>query len=326
MDIELLVPYGLDPQGVLVSAAEAIRETQYCCPECSTPLVIRSGELVVRHFAHKASTSCTGETIAHKTAKRLLVQVISEYSSSAKARPISLSCTCALCQRTTSITLPLNSFTSACEEQRIGEFVCDVVAFRESEQVLAIEVLVTHAVDEIKATALPIPWLELSAARVLENPYHWRPVSAHLKPVTCSECKNHIGKLHSLADRWSQPFHEPARACDPSRDKYLSAIETCWKCKNEILVYWWSGVPFADVEPPAPKPRTIQHRYSKQFGGSYWANTCPHCDAVQGDNFLFLGTQPLFKGLPLRDTPEMKAHRAKAVGQLANFMLRNIGG
>lgn len=69
-----------------------------------------------------------------------------------------------------------------------------------------------------------------------------------------------------------------------------------------------------------------QHRYSKQFGGSYWANTCPHCDAVQGDNFLFLGTQPLFKGLPLRDTPEMKAHHAKAVGQLANFMLRNIGG
>lgn len=326
MEVELLVPYGLNPQGYLVSAAEAVREIQYCCPECSSPLVLKAGESVVRHFAHKANTSCTGETIAHQTGKRLLVQVISEYSRPSTTKPISLSYTCACCQRAASINLPPSSFTAANEEFRIGDFVVDVVAFRGPEAVLGIEVLVTHAVEDRKAADLQIPWVELKAEQVLENPYCWRPVSARLKPIVCSDCKNHVGKLHSLAEKWSQPFHEPARARDPSRDTYLAAIETCWKCKNEILVYWWLGVPFADTEPPSPRPKTIAHRYSKQFGGSYWANTCPQCNAVQGDNFLFLGSQPLFEGLPLRDTPEMKAHRAKAMDQIANFMVRNIRG
>lgn len=326
MNYELLVPYGLNPDAILVSAAEAMRETQYRCPECHSPLVLRAGESVVRHFAHKAHTSCTGESVAHLTAKRLLVQIICDYTRSTSHNPISLSCTCACCQQATSIILPPNSFTAASEEQRIGEFVCDVVAYRDLEPVLAIEVLATHAVEERKATSLQIPWLELSAEKVLENPCSWHPVSAQLKPVVCSECKSHIAKLRALAQRWSQPFHEPARARDASKDIYLSAIDTCWKCKNEILVYWWSGVPFATAEPPAPRPKTIQHRYSKKFGGSYWANTCPHCDAVQGDNFLFLGSRPLFQGLPIRDTPEMKAHRAREASQLAKFLFRNIGG
>lgn len=276
---------------------------------------MRAGESVVRHFAHKANTSCTGETLAHLTAKRLLVQIVSEYSHSSKFKPISLSCICSCCKGTASIDLPRSSFTAASEEFRVGDFVVDVVAFRGPAAVLGIEILATHSVEGRKAEDLQIPWLELQAEKVLEDPYCWRPVSARLNPIVCSDCKNHIGKLLSLSEKWSQPFHEPARARDPSRDVYLAAIETCWQCKEEILVYWWAGVPFSDTEPPAPRPKTIAHRYSKQFGGTYWANTCPQCNAVQGDNFLFLGPQPLFCGLPLRDTPELKAHRAKSMNR-----------
>jgi hypothetical protein len=189
------------------------------------PNYLRAGGTVVRHFAHKANTSCTGETILHRTAKRLLVQVVAEYSRSSAANPISLSCTCSLCQSPTSITLPRKSFTTACEEHRLGHFICDVVAFRNSEPVLGIEVLVTHAVDDRKAESLSIPWFELSAEMILENPYQWRPISARLKPVICLGCKAHVGKLHNLSKRWSQPFHEPARACDPNRDNYLAAVD-----------------------------------------------------------------------------------------------------
>jgi ssDNA-binding Zn-finger/Zn-ribbon topoisomerase 1 len=326
MDTELLVPYGQNPQGILVSAADAVRQTDYFCPQCGTPLVLRAGESVIRHFAHKANTSCTGETIAHQTAKRLLVQIISEYSSPSCQKTISLSCPCSCCRKTTYLKLPSSSFTTAREEHRIGEFICDVVAFRDMEPVLGIEVLATHAVDEIKADALQIPWVELLAEKVLENPYDWRPVAARLKEVTCIDCKNHIAKLKKLANQWSQAFHEPARSRSPLKDTYHAAIETCWKCRNEILVYWWQGVPFAEAEPPSPKPNTIQYRYSKNYRGEYWANTCPHCEAVQGDNFLFLGSKALFAGFPVRETPEMKAQRLSAGHQLVNHMLRNIGG
>ena len=299
MDSDLLVPYGVDPYGVLISATEASREVNYCCPGCSSPLVLRAGDSVIRHFAHKSTAACSGETVMHKIAKRLLVQVISEYSSSSAAKQISLKSICSCCAEAVEIALPRHSFTAASEEHRIGEFVCDVVAFRGSEPVLAIEVLVTHSVDDNKAIKLPLPWLELSAERVLESPYFWNPVSEKLRPITCAKCRKQTAKLREVAARCNQPFHQSALSRDPSRDAYLAALEVCWQCKQEILVYWWAGVPFANTEPPPPRPRTVQHRFSKRHGGAYWANTCPHCDALQGDNFLFLGSRPKFKGLPL---------------------------
>lgn len=325
MDTELLVPYGTDPQGTLVRASEANHQTIYHCPGCNSPLVLRAGEKVIHHFAHKANSTCTGETVAHQTAKRLLVQVIMEQSISPFPKAISIFCPCSCCNKTFSLALPARSFTSAQEEHRIDTFVCDVVAFRDSACVLAIEVFMTHAVEEKKALVLSVPWLELSAEAVLENPYQWRPTKANLKPVLCPDCKKHVIKLRELAERWNLAFFEPARYRDPSRATFLAAIETCWKCKNEIPVYWWRGVPFCETEPPSPRPRTIQHRYSKTYGGSYWANTCPECDAVQGDNFLFLDRSPVFAGLPLRESPEMAAHRRNSIYQLANKLFKNTG-
>ncbi len=286
MDTELLVPYGQNSEGKLISAAEATRQTDYYCPACLSPLVLHAGQSVVRHFAHKSNSPCNSETIAHKTAKRLLAQIISEYQNT-KTPSILITCDCTYCSDSTSIKLPKNSFTSATEEYRIGNFICDVIAFRGSTPVLGIEVLVTHAVDEKKSSELKIPWIELTATEVLDNPYFWRPTASRLKSITCNECKKHIEKLKTLADQWSQPLHEPARFQNPSKDTYLSAIECCWKCKREILVYWWNEVPFATKAPPEPKPKTIQYRYSKNFGGSYWANTCPSCSAVQGDTSFF---------------------------------------
>lgn len=326
MDTELLVPYGQSPEGRLVSATDATHETTYCCPDCLSPLVLHAGQLVVRHFAHKSSGPCTSETIAHKTAKRLLVQVISEYSSASRTQKISIVCNCKHCKKPTSISLPLNSFSIAIEEHRIGSFVCDVMAFRGSTPVLGIEVLVTHAVDEKKGFELQTPWVELTATEVLENPYFWRPTASRLKPVACADCKNHADKLKGISERWSQPLHEPARFRDSPKNSYLAAIECCWKCKNEILVYWWDAVPFATKEPPAPKPKTIQYRHSKTFGGSYWANTCPNCNSIQGDNFLFLQENNLFRDLPLREGPETRAHRSRITSKFIDVMLKNVGG
>lgn len=324
MENELLVPYGVNPEGILVKPAEAARDTLYTCPACSSPLVLHAGNQVARHFAHKADTACTAETIAHRTAKRLLVQVIGEQSTLPDPRPISIYCPCGCCGTNFWRKLPTQAVTGAREEVCVDEFVCDVVAYRGTESVLALEVLVTHAVDRKKADALPLPWAELRAEHVLEDPYSWCPVAGRMKSVTCPDCKEHFNKLKALAAKWNLPVFEPARYRDPSRGPYLTAIETCWKCKNEIPVYWWRGVPFCESEPPQSRPRTVQHRHSKQFGGSYWANTCPCCKSVQGDNFLFLGSAPVFAGLPIRDTLEMQAHRARGVDQAIRHMFRHF--
>lgn len=39
--------------------------------------------------------------------------------------------------------------------------------------------------------------------------------------------------------------------------------------------------------PPEPIPPTVKFAYTRTTGARYWANTCPHCQAVQGDWNLY---------------------------------------
>ena len=235
MDTELLVPCGINPAGLLVSAADADRTTEYRCPECQSVLVLRAGEVVVHHFAHKADTACTGETISHETAKRLLAQVIREQTAIESPQTISLACTCDRCASAFLVQLPRDRFTRAAVEHRVGDFVCDVAGLKNDEVVLALEVLATHAVPEAKAHALYVPWIEVTAESVLTDPYRWTPTNSRLKPVVCPSCKTFLGKLMVLAERWDIPLDRLAGYRDPARATYLAAIEPCWKCGEEFL-------------------------------------------------------------------------------------------
>jgi competence protein CoiA len=58
-----------------IEAADAERGPDYVCPNCRRPLILRKGQIVIHHFAHKPPTSCTwasGETQAHLKAKTAL--------------------------------------------------------------------------------------------------------------------------------------------------------------------------------------------------------------------------------------------------------------
>lgn len=322
MDVELRVPYGLAPDGELVHAKEASRQFKYVCPKCASPLVLRAGDVVSHHFAHKANTSCTGETIAHQTAKLLIAKIINDQTP--LRNPISMVCTCDCCHETFSRSLPSTSFSEARVEQRVGKYICDVVALRGQDYVLAIEVLATHTIEEEKARELPIPWVELSANAVLDNPYHWVSIKSQLKPVLCPKCKANLKRLKEVAAHWQAPISEFGGYRDPSRASYLAAVESCWKCKSDIIVYWWRGVPFCEIEPPAPRPPTVKYRYSKTYGGKYWANTCPSCGSLQGDNFLFLFEKSPFASLPRRELTQLQTQNTVAVKHFTKIMLRNF--
>ena len=44
------------------------------CIECSEPLILRRGEKKRWHFAHRAKTSCGGETYIHKVVKAWIAE------------------------------------------------------------------------------------------------------------------------------------------------------------------------------------------------------------------------------------------------------------
>jgi hypothetical protein len=245
--------------------------------------------------------------------------VINEHSKS-NAR-IKLLCTCSTCQAPTERELPRTAFTSSAVEERVGPFVCDVIAFKDDKPVLAVEIFNSHAVGDEKAEQLELPWIELNAAEVLEDPFNWRPGQMRLKPTLCRDCKAARAKLERVAAHWKLPLAEPL---------YVAAVAPCWGCKEEIIWYWWQGVPFAQEKPPQPIPRTLQFRFSKMYGGKYWMNICPGCRAPQGDNFVFLASDSPFNGISLNQTPEMKAHHqnqnAAVVTHFINVIKRNMGG
>jgi len=316
---ELLVPYGVSEEGELVHARDADASATYTCPGCDGHLVLHSGAVRTKHFAHKTDTACDGETLAHMTAKLLVAKVINAHGHS--DAPIKLLCSCSKCRSPAERELPHAAFTSSAVEERVGPFVCDVVAFKDGKPVLAVEIFNSHAVGDEKAQQLELPWIELDAGEVLEDPYNWRPTQMRLKPTLCRECKEKRAELEQVAQRWRLPLSNPL---------YVAAVAPCWSCKEKIIWYWWQGVPFAQAKPPEPVPRILQFRFSKMYGGKYWMNICPGCRAPQGDNFVFLASDSPFSGLSLIQTPEMKAHHQKqnaaVVKQFINIVKRNMGG
>jgi hypothetical protein len=322
---ELLVPYGINREGLLVAAADARKGDSYACPQCAAQLLLRAGEVVKRHFAHRMDSMCTAESIAHIIAKRLVVQVIEECSAIDAKRQLTLTSECRCCGDRFPVELPSSALTSAVLEQQVGPYVCDVVASRTGQQVLAIEILATHPVNESKAVALSLPWIELRADSVLRDPYCWQPVATRgLKALVCPACKARVAEVKVVVRKWGLGFEEPALFRDASRAKFLAEVTTCWSCQEEIPVYWWAGVPFCDTEPPMPRPRTVKFRKSKAYGGSYWANTCPGCNHVQGDNYVFLDAEAVINGLPLRQTEETKGAFSNSATAIAERLLRHF--
>ena len=134
-----------------------------------------------------------------------------------------------------------------------------------------------------------------------QNSEHYLPTQKNLKKKYCRNCKSEIIKAITVASKWGidKSLYSPIRY--PIESVYIAGTEVCFKCKETIPVFWWNGVPFCEDEPPSPKPRTIQKRYSKRFGGTYWANTCANCGMIQGDNHLFLFQGAPMEGLPLSE-------------------------
>lgn len=282
------VPYGVSDEGQLVYRTEAVRGAKYFCPSCRDPLILRKGRIRTPHFAHSSNTQCTPETVLHKTVKSLIVKTVMDWKAGKSRAPlIRRFCSTAGCDKHHDQELP-KKVEAAVEEYHLSSGrVVDVALVSNSQVVAAVEVFVTHAVDGTKEAKLELPWLEVEAQQILEQPLLWICHKDSLLPFQCPKCrqreveeqrqKEHLRKL-ALTLKITLPPSPP----------YSYATSRCYRCKREIIVYTWDNHEFcARQRPPLPVPPTVHFRYSKMMKVKYWTNCCRFCGASQEDKFLY---------------------------------------
>ena len=291
--VKLRVPFAFDGEKRLYDPQSAEKGKSYFCPACQDTVILRKGKIKTAHFAHKASETCNQETIIHKTAKQLIVDVISDWKSGKIEAPV-LKRTCEICRQFKDQPLP-DKVESAMLEYRMSDgFIVDVALMVENEPAAAIEIRVTHAVEENKAKLLSIPFTELDGRKVIENPFAFEPIHDQFLPLTCTACKQ-------AKARFQVKVKEVAKqtGIELPDHYYRYGFCECWKCKREIIVFAWPKTSEWDKSAPKvkPVPQTIQYRYSNTVGNKYWVNTCPRCRSIQGDWHLFSEPDGPFFGI-----------------------------
>ena len=323
----LRLPYALTSLERLVSADDANRDEQHYCPNCGKAVTLRRGDVRKAHFAHRSGTDCKPESVIHKIAKRLIGEVIN-INAMSNDQVITIERECENCGLPAAQDLAPGTFTSSSEEEWVGTYKVDVAGFRGTEVALGIEIFHKHAVPEEKAGNLAVHWIELDAQAVIDNPFHWKPTKGRLKKVAlCQPCRKKVRRVKRNMDRWNVPPHLYTVILNPERAAFVARTDSCWKCNTEVPVFWWKGVPFDEGEPPSPRPSTIQFRYSKQYGGKYWVNTCAKCKSTLGDNYVYLLNNPPLGSprLPLRNVSRDQGSVRIETGQgSVNSFLRTI--
>lgn len=301
--MELLkVPYGLSADNKLIAAANASKDCTYLCPCCNAVLVLKAGAVNIAHFAHPTNANCSAEGIVHITAKYLIKAAMNDNADGEVS--ITLEVTCANCSAPAPKQLPYQTFTGAEVEVKVEQYICDVVGYKKDGSMFAVEILNTHKVDTDKAINLPVYWIELKAEDVIDNPHKWLATQSKLKDCYCDKCKAKFKRIIAVADKYGVDRSLYSVIRNPDLKTYIADTETCYKCENVIPIFWWRGVPFCQVEPPMPRPKTIRYMDSLDHGGRYWANTCPRCNRLQGDFYLFMDIHAPFAGLPLAEYPK----------------------
>ena len=264
--MDFRVPYGKAEDGALVLPEDADKTKTYVCPECDSPLILKKGAIKRAHFAHRSTQECNGETVLHRIGKVLLKCVVE--SAMNQDADIKIHCRCAECYEEYEMPVPIEKVTGVSLEHRVDSGrVVDVMLLDGEKEVCGLEVHVTHRVSAQKSEDLSMPWLELEASDILEDPMNWRPIAHGLRVSTCEECRTE----HQLK-RWYLQQLTREVGTKWSKD-YRVAPGLCWLCKEQTLVFDWTS----RTKPPRPMPRTVRHRATRKNSEKEWYNTCHAC-------------------------------------------------
>lgn len=277
----LKVPCAIDSEGNISYPCDSERGNVYFCPACGCRVILRKGSVKTAHFAHDRDAVCAQETILHKTAKLLIQKAVRDWKKGEGERPAFVRA-CQICSGKAEQPVPDKVDDALLEYRLPNGYVVDVALMVNGEVEAAVEVHVTHAVDETKAQGLFIPFLEVSGLAVVEDPYRWVSLLDYFQPITCRNCRITFDKFQL---KTKELAHRAGIVLPSSYYRY--GICQCWKCNREILVFDWPERGWSQAKPlQMPVPKTIQYRYSKTVNQKYWVNTCSYCHSIQGDFYL----------------------------------------
>lgn len=138
----LKLPFGLrseDRKYVDVRAVDTGKKCGCICPVCEQPLVAKNRATNVRvaHFAHAADCIAAYETVIHETAKQIIRELGYVWLPKSIVAPVTKF-----------------NFSQHTLEKRYDRIVPDVTVWNNDKDKLAVEIRVTHPVDEAKLATL----------------------------------------------------------------------------------------------------------------------------------------------------------------------------
>ena len=220
---ELRIPLALDETNLVIAPENASKEKRYFCPSCGDLLVLRKGEIKKPHFSHKASDTCSQETVIHRLAKFLIIQKIKEWKEGRGVVPI-LKRICPACEALTKQEIPDKVDGAVAERKLESDYIADVAILANEDVAAAIEIKVHHAVDEKKKQNIGVPFIELLGEEVIENPLEWNPITDKFKSFRCKECEQAIAKYNQKIT----PISQQTKIEIPTTF-YRTAYSSCWR-------------------------------------------------------------------------------------------------
>src|SRR5690606_6630779 len=119
-----------------------------------------------RHFHHRRTT-CSAESVVHLSAKRLVVQAVARWRDGGPPVTFLRRCAEPGCDASTRQAIP-RKVVRAAEEWRLRTgHVVDVALLGLADlPIAAVEIVVSHEVDDEKAFELGLPWIEVDGGAV----------------------------------------------------------------------------------------------------------------------------------------------------------------
>lgn len=180
------------------------------CPICNHPVTMKLGKIRVYHIAHQPDDPCVAtnpETALHLNTKFYIAEQLRQTNK------LFINDRCKNCQTVRS-QLKFSGWNQVGVERTIGDpYRPDVVLLVEGQPVGAIEVFVTHEVDEKKARYYDlrqIEWIEVVGEETFyDGPLAWtadKPMPFYrthppLKVWQCSTCQREDQELKAQQER-----------------------------------------------------------------------------------------------------------------------------
>lgn len=226
------------------------------CPECNNEVILRLGKKRVHHFSHKQNSLCTAtkpESILHANTKYYLAREL------AKANKVKINAPCAnkVCSATHE-TVWISGWDNVQVEYSLDTVRPDILLRKGDQPIAAIEVAVTHLVDELKEQKLAninISWIEVIATKSLyeghdkwtiDSPLPYDRVNPPPNHWLCDECRVMSERKDMQAKKDEEYKQLKAELMDNFRFTEPKKPEPIIHKKNPKCVYcgrrtqsWW---------------------------------------------------------------------------------------